>query len=130
VYVRFVVADIDEDSGQELGVINAVGNLRARGELYQHEEAQHDRIREWFNMNLERPTRFTASKPPYYRKQSRAISWFKDNAQDHIDHIWDLVAILRQHGISVRMLKTDRVGYVVYEDDYQIVAELFTGENQ
>jgi len=26
------------------------------------------------------------------------------------------------------MLKTDRVGYVVYEDEFQIVAERFAGE--
>jgi hypothetical protein len=28
----------------------------------------------------------------------------------------------------VHMLKTDRVGYVVYEDEYQIVAESFRGD--
>jgi hypothetical protein len=39
-----------------------------------------------------------------------------------------VVAILQNHGVSVRMLKTDRIGYVVYEDEYQIVAEPFRGE--
>ena len=128
VYLRFVVADSDEDSSKELGVFHAVRNLREGGKLYQHEEAQHDQIRQWFNENLERPIRFTASKPPFYRKQSKAISWFKDSAHEHIARVRDLVAILQQHGISVRMLKTDRVRYVVYEDEYQIVAEPFTGE--
>jgi hypothetical protein len=36
-----------------------------------------------------------------------------------------LVVIPEHHGISVRMLKADRVGYIVYEDDFQIVAEPF-----
>jgi hypothetical protein len=72
---------------------------------------------------LRKPTRFTASKPPFYRKKSKAISWFKDSAQNHLAHIRGLVAILQHHGVSVRMLKTERVGYVVYEDEYQIVAE-------
>ena len=81
---------------------------------------------EWFNTHLEKPTRFTASNPPYYRKKSRAISWFKDTAHEHIGHIREMVAILENHGVSVRMLKADRVGYVVYEDDYQIVAEPFS----
>jgi hypothetical protein len=31
----------------------------------------------------------------------------------------------QQHGISVRMLKASRVGYIVYEDEFQIVAEPF-----
>ena len=37
-----------------------------------------------------------------------------------------MVAILENHGLSVRMSKADKVGYVVYEDDYQIVAEPFS----
>lgn len=109
-------------------MFHAVRTLRDSGELYQHEEAQHDQIRQWFNDNLEKPTRFTASKPPFYRKQSKAISWFKDSAHEHIARVRDLVAILQQHGVSVRMLTTDRVGYVVYEDQYQIVAEPFRRE--
>jgi len=64
-----------------------------------------------------------------YRKPNKARSWFKNNAKDHLAHIRDLVAILQNHGIAVRMLKTDRVGYVVYEDEFQIVAEPFTNDS-
>jgi hypothetical protein len=128
VYLRFVVEDIDEDSNKELGVFHAVRDLREAGKLDRHEEEQHDLIRQWFNQNLEKPSRFTASKPPFYRKQPKAISWFKDNAHDHIARVRELVTILKHHGISVRMLKTERVGYVVYEDEYQVVAEPFRNE--
>jgi hypothetical protein len=128
VYLRFVVAEIDEDSQRELGVFHAVGYLRDRGRLSPDEEERHDALRKWFNANLEKPTRFTASKSPFHRKKSKAISWFKDSAHEHIAHVRSLVAILRNHGVSVRMLKTVRVGYVVYEDEFQIVAEPFAGE--
>jgi hypothetical protein len=127
-YLRFVVADIHENSGKELGVFHAVLGLREQGKLYEHEEELHDLTRQWFNENLEKPTRFTASKPPHYRKPNKAISWFKDTATEHISHIRDLVGILENHGIVVQMLTTDRVGYVVYEDEFQIVAEPF-GDN-
>ena len=127
-YLRFVVSEIDEDSLNELGVFHAVGDLRRAGKLHPHEEEQHDLIREWFNENLNKPTRFTASKPPFYRKKSKAISWFKHTAHEHLDRVRVLVAILQEHGVSVRMIKTHRVGYVVYEDKYQIVAEPFGGE--
>jgi hypothetical protein len=127
-YLRFVVADLDEDSGMELGIFHAVGNLREGGKLYSYEEEQHDQIRKWFNENLQEPTRFTASKPPFYRKKNKAISWFKDNAHEHIAGARSLVAILLNHGVSVQMLKTERVGYVVYGDEYQIVAEPFIGQ--
>jgi hypothetical protein len=127
-YLRFVVAEFDEDSERELGVFHAVRNLREKGRLFPYEEEQHDLIREWFNENLEKPSRFTSSKPPFYRKKNRAISWFKDSALEHLNRIRSLVAILENHGVFVQMLKTDRVGYIVYEDDYQIVAEPFSGE--
>jgi hypothetical protein len=122
-YLRFVVADIHENSGKELGVFHAILRLREEGKLHQHEEELHDFTRQWFNENLEKPTRFTASKPPFYRKPNKAISWFKDTAKSHLSHIRDLVDILQNHGIAVEMLKTERVGYVVYEDEFQIVAE-------
>ncbi len=124
-YIRFVVADVHRNSGKELGVFHAVLLLREEGKLYAHEEELHDSTRDWFNEHLEKPTRFTASKPPHDRKPNKAISWFKDKATAHISHIRDLVGILENHGIAVQMLKTDRVGYVVYEDEFQIVAEPF-----
>jgi len=127
-YLRFVVAKIDQNSQQELGVIHAVGNLRDAGKLFHYEEEQHDLICDWFDKNLRKPTRFTNSKPPLYRKKNKAISWFKDSAHEHLDRIRSLVAILENHGVSVRMLKTDRVGYVVYEDNFQIVAEPFANK--
>jgi hypothetical protein len=124
-YLRFVVADIDEASERALGVFHAVWNLRDAGKLRSYEEGQHDKVRCWFNENLERPTRFTASKAPFYRKKSRALSWFKDTATEHLSRVRELVAILENHGAPVRTLKAKRVGYVVYEDEYQIVAEPF-----
>jgi hypothetical protein len=35
--------------------------------------------------------------------------------------MWDLVAILREHDVPVRMLKSKEPGKVLYEDDYQVV---------
>jgi hypothetical protein len=110
-------------------VFHAIRNLRDDGKLSEYEQEQDDVIDKWFDENLEKPTRFTASKPPFYRKKSKAISWFKDSAHEHLARVRSLVAILQNHGVSVRMLKTDRVGYVVYEDEYQIVAEPFAGED-
>lgn len=124
-YLRFVVAEIDDDSERSLGVFHAVWNLRDAGKLHSYEEDQHDMVRWWFSANLERPSRFTAAKAPVYRKKKRALSWFKDTAVEHIAQIRELVAILETHGVHVRTLKARRVGYIVYEDEHQIVAEPF-----
>jgi hypothetical protein len=124
-YLRFIVAEINEDSERELGVFHAARYLRDEERLHAHEEEQLDSIVQWFNEHLEKPTRFTASKPPFYRKPNKAISWFKDTAHEHLARVRELVAILEHHGIAVRMLKANRVGYIVYEDEFQIVAQPF-----
>jgi hypothetical protein len=125
-YLRFAVSDIDEDSQRLLGVFHAVGNLRWAGKLHPYEEEHHDAVRQWFDDNLRRPTRFTAAKPPFNRKKNTAVCWFKDTAASHLDQVRELVALLENHGVIVRMLKSKRVGYVVYEDEYQIVAAPFS----
>jgi hypothetical protein len=79
----------------------------------------HSSIVHWFGEHLEKPTSFTASKPPFYRKKSKAIWWVKDAALANWSSSWSI------NGISVRMLKADRVGYIVYEEGFQIVAEPF-----
>ena len=124
-YLRFVVPNIDEDSERRGGVFHAVWDLRDRGLLYPYEEEQHDALRHWFSSWLRMPTRFTAAKPPYGRKKNKAICWFRDSAHAHIWQIWGFVAILQEHGVPVQMLKANRVGYVVYEDEYQVVAVPF-----
>jgi hypothetical protein len=125
VYLRFVVDKIDEDSERELGVFHAIANLQAAGQLHPHEVKLYESVRKWFSENLEKPTHFTASKPPYYRKKSKALSWFKDSAHEHLSRIREVVVILDQHGVRVQMLKAKRAGYIVYEDEFQIVAEPF-----
>jgi len=124
-YLRFVVSEIDPDSHRYLGVFQIAARLIDSGDLYQDEIEELQGIRDWFNEHLEKPTRFTASKPPYYRKAQRAISWFKDSAVEHIAMMRSMAAFLERRGIAVRVLKAERVGYVVYEDEFQIVAEPF-----
>ena len=128
-HLRFVVTKIDEDSERALGVFHAVWNLRDAGMLYPYEQDHHDVVRGWFNTNLEAPTRFTAAKTPFYRKKNRALCWFKDTAVEHIAQVRELVATLENHDGYVRTLKAKRVGYVVYEDEYQVAAEPFADLN-
>ena len=123
VYVRFVVAQKHEKSQPGLGIFQAVYRLRDEGKLYPYEEELFRTVSDWFNKHLEKPTRFTAAKPPYYSKQSKAISWFRDTAHEHIAYVRKIATILGNHGVSVRMIKAERVGYVVYEDKHQVVAE-------
>jgi hypothetical protein len=124
-FLRFVTAELHGESHQELGIFQAAYRLRDKGSLSQLEESLLKEIADWFNWNLHKPKRFTSAKPPYYRKRQNGISWFKDSAQEHIGKMREMVALLEHHDVSVRMIKTTRPGYVVYEDEFQIVAVPF-----
>jgi hypothetical protein len=53
------------------------------------------------------------------------LSWFKDTAVAHIAKMHRLARILEAHGLPVEELRTERPGYVVYEDAFQVAAEPF-----
>lgn len=36
-----------------------------------------------------------------------------------------MIRILEKHGIYMKKIKTDKPGYLIYEDDWQVVAEPF-----
>jgi len=106
-------------------VFQAAFRLRDKGELYDYEEALLREVLDWFNKHLEKPDKFTSSKPPYYRKKSKAISWFKESATEHVAMVRHIVSILENHSVQARMIRTARPGYIVYEDEFQVTAEPF-----
>ena len=124
--IRFVVRKRDSDSQVEQGLIHAAEDLRHQGRLADEEQERVQELLRWFNRHLPVPGRFARSRRPNACK--RAISWFKPTARECLVRMQALAAILHGHGCEVERLTTDRPGYVVYEDDYQVVAEVFRGE--
>lgn len=122
-YIRFVVHTKDEDSEKRQGIFQALVAAREAGLLYEYEVARVKEIHKWFNENLEKPQSFTRSSKPH--ALNKAISWYKDSAKEHLTYMRELASILESHGIMVDVLQTDRPGYIVYEDEYQLAAEPF-----
>ena len=122
-YVRFVINEKDEDSQKRLGILHAIRYLRDDGKLSSYEEEYMNEVVKWFADNLKKPNRFSKAK----RKNpvAKAISWFKDSATEDIFKMREITAVLRSHGIQVDIIKTDRPGYIVYEDEFQVTAEPF-----
>ena len=119
-YLRFVIPGKDEDSGKRQGLIQTAVALREMGRLTLHEQDQVKGILDWFNKNLEVPRRLSKS-----RKQDAkavAISWFRDTAITHIAKMRELASLLEAHGIKTEMIRTERPGYIVYEDEHQVTA--------
>jgi hypothetical protein len=122
-YLRFIVHDIDEDSGRRQGLFQSLFEIRERDELYDYELERVKEIGEWFDIHLKKPSSFTRSSKPH--ALNKAISWFKDGATDHISMMRELAAILENHGVRIDVIRTERPGYIVYEDEHQITAEPF-----
>jgi hypothetical protein len=125
-YIRFVVSERDEDSGRERGVFSALYALEEDGELAQYERDWFHEAEAWFNENLRHPDRLAWSSRP--NAPERAISWFKASAVDHVSRMRELVALLEHKAIVVTELRTERPGYVVYEDEHQVAAMPFERE--
>jgi hypothetical protein len=53
------------------------------------------------------------------------VSWLKHTAAEHITKMRALTVILEENGYRVSQITTKRPGYVVFEDDHQLVAEPF-----
>lgn len=118
--VRFVTSSIDPDSGVRQGVFQALYDLLESHDTAQHHKDELEEIRCWFNTKLDIPERFARSEKP--NAAPRAICWFKDSAQQHMKQIHRLRRILHENGIQTEMVLTDRPGYVVFEDEHQLVA--------
>jgi hypothetical protein len=61
----------------------------------------------------------------HYRRDFRAICWFRETAVQHIAQMHRLKDVLDRHGYPVAIIREQRVGYIVYEDEDQVVAEPF-----
>jgi hypothetical protein len=77
---------------------------------------------DWFNEHLKAPFRYRLRAPSRAR---RAICWFKPSAREHLSRAWQMAAILERNDVFVRTIKVERTGYVLYEDEAQILAEPF-----
>jgi hypothetical protein len=122
-YVRFVVGKRDEQSGRRQGLFYAAYELANHGALSREELTALDDIHEWFAKNLTEPTRASWSARPHAKGQ--ALSWFKESAVAHVSKMRSLQAVLKEHGVFADVLRTARPGYVVYEDDHQVLAYPF-----
>ena len=118
--IRFITAEIHDCSRVAAGIFFAAHELLYSGELPFYDYEMLAEALRWFDFYLKRPCKFSRTMRP---RQPVAISWFKSTATDHISKIWEMVAILENNDVPVRLIKTFTPGYIVYEDEHQIVAE-------
>ncbi len=82
---------------------------------------------DWFRENLAEPERFTRSafRATGSAEFTKGLSWFKPEATEMLAKACDLITLLQDNGYPTCTLRSARIGYVLFEDAHQIVAEPF-----
>jgi hypothetical protein len=114
-----VIGHSDEDSQVEQGIFQAAAQAVKSQKVTGSDAVELNELRGWFNENLEAPASFGRGK------LRLGICWFKTSATEHISRIRAMASILERNGVFVKKIRTDRPGYVIYEDEWQLVAEPF-----
>ena len=118
-YIRFVIGREAEESDVRSGIFKAVTLALEWQEITGSDAEELKKLDAWFSENLKRPISIG-------RDENRSgLCWFKTEVAEHISRIWEMVRILERNGIYVKKVRTDRPGYVIYEDEWQLVAEPF-----
>jgi hypothetical protein len=127
VYLRFVYARTVEGLQSREGIFQAATSLAwdPETDAYSYERVQN--LRNWFGNKLDVPERFSKSTSKGAAdRDAKGLSWFKPTAKEHIAKAFELKAILEENGYAIEVLKESRIGYVTFEDEFQIVAEPFS----
>ena len=116
-FVRFVVGSDGQHHKELTGLLTEARLLRDRGELTAEEDIRLAGLYEWFNEHVSVPPFSTGDFP------RDAVSWFKDDAGEPVTMMWDVVTVLREHDVEVRLLRSSNPGRVLYEDRVQVLVE-------
>jgi hypothetical protein len=118
--IRFVAAARHPPYGHRSGVFVVAYRLDEGHGLAAAEHAELRELLGWFEQNLAKPSRFTPSTYP--RAAETAISWIRATADGHVRRLRRLVALVEGAGTAIEELRTQRPGYIVYQDLHQVVA--------
>lgn len=121
-FIRFVVGSDDENAAWLTGIITEARILKDAGRLYRHESEWLEETYGWLNENLTCPPFSAKLRSGEWSRE--AVCWFHPGARRSVvRRLWDIAAILEEHAVPVRLVKSDKPGKIVYEDSDQVVAE-------
>ena len=125
-YLRFVLRRRNADSGVRDGILSVAYELAEAPATIPAVRERPKSAINWLVEHLPTPKRFSASRSkPARGGPTKGISWMKPEAREHIAMMHELASALGECGYVVDVLTSSRPGYIVYEDEFQIVAEAF-----
>lgn len=124
--IRYAMPWIDPDANVPIGLVAVAYDLSRDLEVPEGDRDRLAVILRPMERDVPVPARFNRSTSKgAQRRAPVAICWWRDTALDWLARMDELEAIARTHGWDTRIVRTDRVGYVVYEDAWQVVAVPF-----
>ena len=121
-FIRFVSGEINERSHVQAGLFCAAYKLRDEHELPEYELNRLLDLLAWFNAHLRSPFEYRLRKS---WRSAVAICWFKSSAHEHLEKAREMIALLEDNGLYISTIKSEKVGYKLYEDDAQVLAQPF-----
>ncbi|TWT51305.1 hypothetical protein Pla22_40820 [Rubripirellula amarantea] len=119
--LRYVAADPERESDRPEGVFAAAYDILHRDVSPAYLQAEIRKTLDWFVRELPIPDRFVSSRKAH--RADTGLCWFKSDSVDCIRNVRYLVHLVVECGIPVREIRTNSPGYVIYEDDHQVVAK-------
>lgn len=124
IFLRFIASDPERESDRPEGIFAAAYDILHRDASPRYLQDEIHETLDWFAVELPIPDRFVRSRRPH--RADNGLCWFKMDSGDCIRNVRYLVHLVTECGIPVREIQTDEPGYVIYEDDHQIVAQPFS----
>ena len=121
--LRFIAHDPDREPDRPEGVFAAAYDILHRDASPTYLQNEIRVTLDWFVRELPIPGRFARGRRPH--RTESGLCWFKTDSVDCIRNVRYLVHLVTECGIPVRKIQTVTPGYVIYEDEHQVVAEPF-----
>lgn len=121
-YLRFATTLRCPDTARPLGIFRSAGKLRDTKKVEPWAGERIEEICKWFNANL--------PCPHLDGNDWRAIFWFRSERQPMVRMLWELAAIIEEHGVFVEFIAKDNPGMIVYNDEFQVAAIPHSGSRR
>jgi hypothetical protein len=126
-YLRFVTDEVDLRTGKAKGMFSLAYELIRESVLSYDDEGLLKQSLNWVESNIPIPTKFSRTNNEY-RKNTGGLCWLKSESREAVSKHWDVKNVLEIAGYSVKLIKTNNPGKMVYEDDFQAVALPFSSQ--
>jgi len=126
-YLRFVAMPPHVCRGPTDGALQCAFELAKKAGVDKDDRRTLEDMLGWFSKELPAPDRFSRSRSKgHYRRYTKGVCWFKPSATEAIRQMRGIAELLSRYGYAVEERRTTRPGFVVYEDEQQLVAEPFS----